>query len=1411
MKVRLQYRFLLKMLAVIAVIALVVAGVHRWQVYRNASSFLNQARKSVESGDRIGAIRFYTQYLGLNKDSAEAQSELGELFLQLGKLDQAYFHLEGALRLDPTLQKARESLVKVSMNMGRAADAKTYLTKDLIPAKPKNAEYHWLLGLCEQKLGEYQVALEHFKRAVELDERKPEYSASLAMLLSERLIRSKEARAILDQLVAKSSNDPESHLTRGQWLLSQSRLLSAGDNAVRQQLLEDAWLDAQSATRLAPDSPESVIFLVAVAVTSQRAAEARDVLLSAIAAHPHVPQLYSSAAQIELSNRNLEAAIQVLKDGLKAVPGSPAMLFDLTQLELDSGDIKSAQELIAELRSRKFDEAPIRYLESRVLAANGQWRQAATLLEQSRAQFDRSKELLKQVDFLLSACYRNLGNPDQELETLRRAISADPLWPEARAALASALARSGRVQEAMTEFTRLVQQPKPLASSWLSLARLMFLDGLRRNAKGDDWTALRQVLTNLDSIPEAANDLAIMRAELLVVENQLDEAETLLKSRLEVDPAVAALHQALISLQIRGEAWEKVEDSLNTSQQALSDSATIRLERARYLIVRNGKQVDLDQLEQLAVPNKDWDAAQQTQLATGFANYFLSLEDYVRGQKYASLVADSAMGKTNLSTLSLLFELASRSGDLAAMARTLETVKQIEGSGPLWRVGEAMRLSVEAKNTKESQTAERDALYSKAIGQLTEAAVLRPAWTRIPRLKGEILERQNRSDLATQAYLEAIELGERNPQLVSRTVYLLYQQGRFVQADEVVRKLQEQKSPFSSDLTRLASQVSLELENFDRALSLANDWAVQSGKQEDHLWLAQVLSISGDTTKAEKEFRIAIDKNRAVPGPWVSLVQMFARKGNTEAAMLVIAEAAQEIRPEDRDDALAQAYQSIRDFTMAEQFYQQAMSQHPDDPALMRRFADFCLSTGQPDLAEPILAALISETSTANELDQAWARRSLALVSFRGTDETIQKARELLDTNTKKFGPSAMDQRTMAVILASRPDPQSRSEAIKSLEQLIKQEAKFSLTDNYLLGRLYLLDGDWSRYSRTMRSVLGNGGAADSQYVRSYAEALVAKGELADGQLWFDRLKKLAPKDASTDTVEAQLLYASGDYARFTKLLESRGKEADRLEWAAGISEKTGSELKRAGKTDPAQKLLALAESLYSQIAATVPSRNLATAAFYARRGQIDQTLKLLDRAELPPDQVGQLAQDALQSGGLQATDARNLIGILQTVQAKHPKDIVINMLLGDLWSWIGEAQEAVGAYDRVIQVEPNNIPAHNNSAMVLGMTGQQLVDAKRLIEHAISVAGPVYYLLDTRGSVRFATGDVQGAEQDFRLAIQKTPRPDTYFHLAQALAAQNRQDEARAAMQKAKEDGATMELMHPLERKAFAALAKQY
>ena len=215
------------------------------------------------------------------------------------------------------------------------------------------------------------------------------------------------------------------------------------------------------------------------------------------------------------------------------------------------------------------------------------------------------------------------------------------------------------------------------------------------------------------------------------------------------------------------------------------------------------------------------------------------------------------------------------------MNDALARVREIEGSGgPLSRIGEAVRLTIEAQGLPETEVAERTSRYEQALTELAEAAVERPAWSRIPGLQGNIYDLRGQTELAVQSYLQAINLGEQDPQLISRAILLLFNQGRFVEADGVVRKLQEQKTPFSSELTRVASEVSLRLENFDRARSLAQSSAERFGQ-------GRRPPVAGRGLQHRRRYRRRReripDRHRArprrAPAGWVSLVQMLAAPG----------------------------------------------------------------------------------------------------------------------------------------------------------------------------------------------------------------------------------------------------------------------------------------------------------------------------------------------------------------------------------------------------------------------------------------------------------------------------------------------------------------------------------------------------
>ncbi len=489
MKNRINFRFLAALTLIVVLVGLTVVAINRFQAYRNSTILLRLAKNAVEEGDLPKGIQNYVRYLRIAKPSAEVLVSFADVLRQIGDIQQAFFNYEAALRLEPNLVAARQKLIESALELSRPSDAKSHLLDHLLKQQPDNPDFLWLLGRCEEELSELKSAETAYRKAYQANQDDPRYARELANLLANRLDKKEEGRAILDELVARKPTDPTVLRIRSRWLYEQAT--SRGNDPANAALLLTAWQDATSALTAIPNSAESAILLSDIAIARQLPADAAPFINSAIDATPGVWQLYSSASQLLVKMKDIEGAIQKLRDGLKVLPGHPDLTWLLARLEISKGNSDSASKLIADLRLLKYPEPQLKFLEAQVLASRGEWRTACTILEQTRPQFDRSKEGLLELDLLLATCYQRLGNSDQELICLRRALGINPNSLGARQALAEALSQLGRTQEANRSIGRLLDNlPLQLMRclDWQGFCSRKVLDKGLRMPTGLSWS-----------------------------------------------------------------------------------------------------------------------------------------------------------------------------------------------------------------------------------------------------------------------------------------------------------------------------------------------------------------------------------------------------------------------------------------------------------------------------------------------------------------------------------------------------------------------------------------------------------------------------------------------------------------------------------------------------------------------------------------------------------------------------------------------------------------------------------------------------------------------------------------------------------------------------------------------------------
>jgi tetratricopeptide (TPR) repeat protein len=151
---------------------------------------------------------------------------------------------------------------------------------------------------------------------------------------------------------------------------------------------------------------------------------------------------------------------------------------------------------------------------------------------------------------------------------------------------------------------------------------------------------------------------------------------------------------------------------------------------------------------------------------------------------------------------------------------------------------------------------------------------------------------------------------------------------------------------------------------------------------------------------------------------------------------------------------------------------------------------------------------------------------------------------------------------------------------------------------------------------------------------------------------------------------------------------------------------------------------------------------------------------------------------------------------------------------LGTLLQRKGRVDEAIALYDGLLTRDPKSAFAANNLAMLL-VTARtdagSLARAQQLANQLASSSAPG--VLDTRGWVKFKSGDYRGAASLLQQAVDKSPEaPELRYHLAMAqlrdgaqqLAVKNLEtalhsqqpfpgiDDARAALDQARKGNST-------------------
>ena len=327
--------------------------------------------------------------------------------------------------------------------------------RQIIQARPANADAHNILGVTLSALGETEEAITELKRAIKLNPQAPSYHANLGEILrqNDRLDEAAQALEAAVRLDPKNSqalnnlgiiryqqrnyDEAISYYRRAiEVRPNMAEALNNLGNALRMVGDTDGAIQAyQDALTIRDVYPEAYNNLGTLLQQDKKIDEAEHALRKAIQQNPKYVEAHNNLAQLLVAQKKDVDALRVLADALKFAPKNVQTLLITARTQMRR-NVNDAAEGAVRLALKEDPENP----------------EALTILGQLMHETDRY---------------------DQAIEVLEKALEKRPDSPEARNFYGVALKSVGRLDEARDEIMRALKMNDTMYGAYANLNDLI--------------------------------------------------------------------------------------------------------------------------------------------------------------------------------------------------------------------------------------------------------------------------------------------------------------------------------------------------------------------------------------------------------------------------------------------------------------------------------------------------------------------------------------------------------------------------------------------------------------------------------------------------------------------------------------------------------------------------------------------------------------------------------------------------------------------------------------------------------------------------------------------------------------------------------------------------------------------------
>ncbi len=215
-------------------------------------------------------------------------------------------------------------------------------------------------------------------------------------------------------------------------------------------------------------------------------------------------------------------------------------------------------------------------------------------------------------------------------------------------------------------------------------------------------------------------------------------------------------------------------------------------------------------------------------------------------------------------------------------------------------------------------------------------------------------------------------------------------------------------------------------------------------------------------------------------------------------------------------------------------------------------------------------------------------------------------------------------------------------------------------------------------------------------------------------------------------------------------------------------------------------------------------------AALLAFSGQVDSAFDELAKQKnrLSPLSLSTAGVAVLRSGNASPRQFQTVQEWIDLGLSAEPNSLALKLNLAELHALHQDFAIAEQAYRDILKASPKNIVALNNLAWILAPRPDAAEPALQFADRAIELYGATGEMLDTRARILISAGQYDRAIADLTDAINQSPTPLRFFHLALAQMKSSQMDAAIQTFREARARGLDSKAIHPSDLPAYKLLS---